>query len=207
MKPGSSTRMATPADTAFRLLDSQELLRRVSDGDEVAREELAVRYRPLLVRFARARLPMHARSRFETEDLVQEAFLRALGRLGTFTPERRGAFLAYLRQIVMNMVRDEVRSAAHRRADAALAEQVEDPRRGPLERAFDRDALDGYERALATLRPDEQEAVVLRLEMDCGYDEVARLTGRHSANSARMLVVRAVARLADAMARFRTQPC
>ena len=48
---------------------------------------------------------------------------------------------------------------------------------------------------------------MLRLEMDCGYDEVARLTGKRSANSARMLVVRAVARLAEAMARFRTQRC
>ena len=199
--------MAQLTEASIRLLNSQELLRRVSSGDTGAREELAVRYRPLLVRFARARLPTHARSRFETEDLVQEAFIRALEHLGSFAPERRGAFLAYLRQIVMNMVRDELRSAAHRRADPALVEQVADPRRGPLDLAFDREALDGYERALATLKPDEQEAVVLRLEMDCGYDEIARLTGRRSANTARMLVVRAVARLAEAMARFRSRAC
>jgi RNA polymerase sigma-70 factor, ECF subfamily len=199
--------MAAPPEPSIRLLDSRELLRRVSDGDAEAREELALRYRPLLVRFARARLPMHARSRFETEDLVQEAFVRAFEHLGSFSPQRRGAFLAYLREIVMNTVRDELRSAAHRRGDPGLAELAVDPRRDPLDTAFDREALDAYQRALATLKPDEQEAVVLRLEMDCGYDEVARLTGRRSANAARMLVVRAVARLAEAMARFRTQSC
>lgn len=199
--------MAPPTELSIRLLNSQELLGRVSAGDAVAREELASRFRPLLSRFAKARLPMHARSRFDTEDLVQEAFLRALEHLGSFSPQGRGAFLAYLRQIVMNMIRDELRSAAHRRADAELIEQIPDPRRGPLETAFNREALEGYEKALATLRPEEQEAVVLRLEMDCGYDEVARLTGKRSANAARMLVVRAVARLADAMVRFRTQRC
>jgi RNA polymerase sigma-70 factor (ECF subfamily) len=199
--------MAPPTEASIRLLNSQELLRRVTAGDAGAREELALRYRPLLVRFARARLPMHARSRFETEDLVQEAFIRALEHLGSFSPQRRGAFLAYLRQIVMNMVRDELRSSAHRRADAGLVEQAEDPRRGPPETAFDREALDGYEAALATLRPEEQEAVVLRLEMDCGYDEIARLTGKRSANTARMLVVRAVQRLAESMARFRSRAC
>jgi RNA polymerase sigma-70 factor (ECF subfamily) len=199
--------MAPATEVSVRLLNSQELLDRVSSGDEIAREEMALRYRPLLARFAKARLPLHARSRFDTEDLVQEAFLRALERLDSFSPERRGAFLAYLRQIVMNMIRDELRSAAHRRAEPGREEQVADPAHGPLEAAFNRQALEGYEQALATLRPEEQEAVVLRLEMDCGYDEVARLTGKRSANTARMLVVRAVARLAEAMARFRTQQC
>ena len=50
----------------------------------------------------------------DTDDLVQVAVLRALNKVGRFEPHREGAFLAYLRRILLNAVRDEIRRVARR---------------------------------------------------------------------------------------------
>ena len=77
------------------------LLRRVrsSDGDErqAARDRLMARFLPRLRRWARGRLPHTARSRAETDDLVQLTLLRALRNVDEFENRGDGAFLAYLR--------------------------------------------------------------------------------------------------------------
>src|SRR5215471_13150202 len=84
------------------------LLEKVRSGDSVARERLFARVLPALTRWAHQRLPSGMRDLSETEDLVQLSVMRALGRLESFQAEREGAFLAYLRQILKNLVKDEM---------------------------------------------------------------------------------------------------
>ena len=56
-----------------------------------------------------------------------------------------------------------------------------------------------YEKALARLSPEDQEAVVARVEMAGTYQELAEVLGKPSADAARMAVGRALVRLAKEM--------
>jgi RNA polymerase sigma-70 factor (ECF subfamily) len=112
---------------------------------------------------------------------------------------QEGALQAYLRQAVVNRIRDEFRRAGRKSAPAPLNGQMPDGDASPLEMAIGREALDRYERALARLRPEDRAAIVARVEMDCTNDEIAEALGKPSANAARMAVERALVRLADEM--------
>jgi RNA polymerase sigma-70 factor (ECF subfamily) len=86
-------------------------------------------------------------------------------------------------------------------APAELDENESDRSASPLEEAIGREAVDRYEAALARLRPEEREAIVARVEMDCSYQEVAQALDKPSADAARMAVSRALLRLAEEMNR------
>lgn len=175
------------------------LLEKVRSGDGTARERLLARCLPILKRWAHGRLPSYARDLAETDDLVQITLLRALDHLSEFEPRREGAFMAYLRQILLNQIRDEIRKA--RRLPEAGPADAEIPQDGPspLERAMGRDLLDTYEAALARLPVTQREATVLRLEMGYTHQEVADALELPSANAARMLVARALVTLSEVM--------
>lgn len=175
------------------------LLQRVRDGDAAARERLVARHLPLLRSWAHRRLPPGARALADTDDLVQVTFLRALNHVGKFEPRHEGAFLAYLRQILLNAIRDEIRRAGRRGPSEELDEGVPDPRPSPLESALGREALERYDQAFAKLGAEQQEAVFMRVEMGFTYEQIAESLGKNSANTARMAVSRALARLALAM--------
>jgi RNA polymerase sigma-70 factor (ECF subfamily) len=73
------------------------------------------------------------------------------------------------------------------------------PDASPLEEAIGRDAIERYERALATLRPEEREAIIGRVEMGYSYEDLAEALGRPSAEAARKAAQRALVRLAREM--------
>jgi RNA polymerase sigma factor (sigma-70 family) len=175
------------------------LLTRVRGGDRAARDDLARRYLATLLRWGHGRLPPHARDLSETQDLVQVTLLKALDRVGEFEPRREGAFLAYLRTILLNEVRGEIRRVARRPGRVPLDDQLPGPNLPPAEQAVGHEALQAYERALESLGEEEREGVILRLEMGFTHQQVAEALGKPSADAARMLVARAVVRLAEAM--------
>ncbi len=181
-------------------LDSTaELLARVREGDERALERLVAIYRPLLCRWAHGRLPAGARGLADTEDIVQVTLVRVLNQMDGFEARRPGAFLAYLRRACLNNLRNEIRSASRRPAGNATLPELPDPGPSPLEEAIGRRAVEAYEAALEHLTEEQRAAVVLRIEMGCKHQEVAELLGSPSANAARMLVCRGLARLAELM--------
>lgn len=182
-------------------VSSRELLESARAGDRRALDRLCARYLPRLRRWARGRLPPWARDRFDTDDLVQETLVRSLGHFESFEVRGEGAFQAYLRQALLNGVRDEVRRAAHRPAAPELAPEQVDPSPSPLEEVLGRDAVRRYEAALAGLREEDRAAVVARIEMGCSYAEVAEALGKSSPDAARMAVGRALVRLAEALGR------
>lgn len=180
---------------------SLALVRRAHDGDLAAQNELCARYLPRLQRWAHGRLPAWARGSLDTHDLVQDTFIHVLRRIDQFEPRHEGAFHGYLRQALLNRVRDEIRSA-HRRGPA---EALDTARPGsepsPLEEAIGQEALERYEAALARLKPDDRDALILRIEMRYPYAEVATALGKPSVAAAQMAVSRALVRLAEEMAR------
>ena len=186
---------ATPAEVE----STATLLARVRAGDRVAREHLVRRYLATLLRWGHRRLPSHARDLSDTQDLVQTTLLKALDHVGDFEPRREGAFLAYLRTILLNEVRGEIRRIARRPLRVPLSDDLAAQRPSPVEEAIGRAAIDAYEKALNGLSAEEREGVILRIEMGFTHQQVADALGRSSADAARMLVARAMVRLAEAM--------
>ena len=135
----------------------------------------------------------------DTDDLVQVAVMRALNKVGRFEPRREGAFLAYLRRILLNAVRDEIRRVARRPGTEDMSEDLADGAPPAVEQAIGREAMQAYEAALAELNDAQQEAVILRVEFGYTFSEIAEATGSPSANAARMTVARALVRLGEAM--------
>jgi RNA polymerase sigma-70 factor (ECF subfamily) len=144
-------------------------------------------------------LPACARDLEDTDDLVQLAMLRALERVGSFEPEHPGAFLAYLRTILTNAIRDRVRSSRRRGVEERVTDDLAAQEASPLESAIGAQAIEAYEEALAELTEQQRAALMLRLELGFGWAEVADAVGSPSADAARMLVTRGVARLAERM--------
>jgi len=180
-------------------LDSTTLLRQAKAGDPLARNLLVKKHLPALRRWAHGRLPHSARDLIDTDDLVQVTMIRALDHLGSFEPRHAGAFLAYLRQILLNQIRDEIRRVSRRPDRDGLSEDIVDTGLSPLDETVGREARRRYEKALLKLAPEQREAVVLRLELGFTYAEMAEALERPTANAARLLVTRALVRLAKEM--------
>jgi RNA polymerase sigma factor (sigma-70 family) len=175
------------------------LLSRVRAGDEDARERLVVRYLALLTRWAHGRVPPRARRLADTDDLVQTTLLRALNGVQHFEPRREGAFLAYLRKILLNQLRTAVQRVDAGPALQSLPEGLEGARPSPLEEAIGAEAMESYDAVLASLTEDQRQAVVLRIELGLTFQQVAEATESPSADAARMLVARGLAHLSERM--------
>jgi len=175
------------------------LLDRIRAGDLDARERLLRRYLPVLNTWVHGRLPRGARGMADTADIVQVTLYRALNRLEEFEHRHEGAFFAYLRQIVLNALREEIRRSVRRPSAPETADEQADHAASVVEQAMGREMLACYERALFRLTDEQREAVVLRLECGLSYPEIAQAMGKPSPNAARMLVVRALVPLAEAM--------
>lgn len=175
---------------------TMRLLARARGGDDRARDQLFARFLPILTRWAHRRLPMGGRGLAETDDLVQVTLLRALRHVSTFEARREGAFLAYLRTILMNSVREELRRSRSLARRIERAELPREPVSSELERLIGRERLAAYERGLLSLSEEQREAVLLRLEFGLSHQEIAEALGKPSANAARMTVARALTALA-----------
>jgi len=179
------------------------LWRRAQAGDRQALDDLLARYLPRLQRWASGRLPIGIRTMNDTGDIVQEAVINALRNFNGIELRTEGAFLAYLRQSVNNRIIDQYRRHVRHPKRGELPEDAAAPGSTPLEAAIGAEAHERYERALASLRDGDREAIVLRMEFDLGYDEIALQLGKPTAAAARMAVVRAIGRLTEAMRRAR----
>ena len=125
--------------------------------------------------------------------------VKAVRNIGRADLAGDGALQAYLRQAVNNRMTDAFRGAGRRPADEALASDLPAREPSPLEQAIGAEALQRYEQALGRLKAEDREAIILRIELCYDYGEIAQMTGKSSAASARMAVSRALARLSREM--------
>lgn len=177
------------------------LIDRARSGDHDAVERLFTRHLRPLQRWASGRLPHWARDLADTDDLVQEALLQTFRRLEAFEPRGVGALQAYLRQAILNRIRDELRRKG-RQPEATDLDGLEfDPAQSPLEEAIGHETLERYEYALARLTPHDREAVIARVEMGYSYEELADALGKPTPDAARKAAQRALVRLVKEMKR------
>jgi RNA polymerase sigma-70 factor (ECF subfamily) len=200
LSPSGESSSDSTAANRVEAQSSIELVRRARTGDTAAENELCVRYLPRLQRWAHGRLPAWARGALDTHDLVQDTFIQVLKRIGDFEPRHEGAFHGYLRQALINRVRDEIRRANRHAPPQPLdpAKAGSDP--SPLEEAIGSETLERYESALQRLRPTDREAIMLRIELNYPYADIATALGKPSIAAAQMAVSRALVRLAEEMA-------
>jgi RNA polymerase sigma factor (sigma-70 family) len=178
------------------LFDSTlHVLERAQGGDEVAAKVLLERALPPVRRWAHGRLPRYARSDADTEDVVQDAFLRTLRRIGHFKHRTVGGLQAYLRRTIVNRVRDLIRASQRHGPVVGLGADERDWTPSPLEAVIMREQLDRFLEALSRLKPADRQVIVWRIELGYTAEEIAAKLGKSKA-AAGMTVSRALARLA-----------
>lgn len=132
-----------------------------------------------------------------SEDIAADAFERVLRSRARFDP-RRSSEKTWIYTIALNLLRDHGR---HQAVAARMAEHSP----APVAARSAADALDDVEdrdvirRALATLAPEEREAIALRYGADLTMPEIAKLT-KERLSTVEGRVYRALRKLRDSAA-------
>jgi RNA polymerase sigma-70 factor, ECF subfamily len=146
------------------------LVRRATEGDLSAFEELVELHRDMVVRVA-ARIV----GTQDAEDVSQDAFLRAFHRLGDFRGD--APFGNWLLRIAHNAALDHL---ARRRPEPVAPETFdaseESTQRPPAERLEVRERIERLERKLHGLSPQHRAVLVLRDAEGLSYEEIASIT-------------------------------
>jgi RNA polymerase sigma factor (sigma-70 family) len=174
-----------------------ELVLKARDGNRGAVQALLQRCLPEVRRWAHGRLPAHARDALDTGDLVQEAALRLLKRVDEFEPRHVGAMQAYLKQSIINRIRDEIRRVGRHPAPGELVDDPPGNAPSPLEMTIQHES---YRNALARLSTRDRELVVARMEAQWSFAQIAERFGIPTADAARMAVNRALKKLSGEFA-------
>lgn len=184
--------------TTANAIASMDLIARAQAGDEDALNDLCAYHLPRLQKWAHNRLPPWARGSLDTDDLVQDTFAHVMRRLRFFEPRHEGAFEGYLRQALLNRVRDQLRWV-QRRPTQTL--EIDYPANGPspMEQAIGGEAHERYRIALQRLRPAARNAIIARVELGLAYKDVARRLRKPTIAAAHVAVSRALVQLAKEM--------
>jgi RNA polymerase sigma-70 factor, ECF subfamily len=188
-------------DPRSALISTLDLVARVRSGDQDALEVVCLRCLKGLRCFAAGRVPPRIKGMLDTQDLVAEALEKGLARLLDLDLGREGALMAYFRQVLKNLIVDKIRAANRAPTTTLLDDQHVDDTLSPLERALDREKVELYEDALQRLKPRDAETIILRVEQQASYNDIAIYMGLPTANAARIAVRRALFRLAHEMSR------
>ena len=108
---------------------------------------------------------------------------------------------AYLREGVVNRIRDEIRKIKRKPARESLGSERTAPEPSPHEEAEASELMESYDAALDRLGASDREAIIARVELKLSYREIAELLDKPSEAAAQMAVRRAVVRLAYEMGR------
>ncbi|MBA2258052.1 MAG: RNA polymerase sigma factor [Acidobacteria bacterium] len=136
------------------------LIERARSGDQDAVDRLFARHVRPLQRWASGRLPKWARDVADTDDLVQETLLQTFKRIGEFEVRGVGALNAYLRQAILNRIREELRRKGRRPESTDLTGEEVETSLSPLEQAIGTETVERYERALSRLRVEERDVII-----------------------------------------------
>ena len=176
--------MPAGAGDTGELLDDRELLVRVQAGDAGAFDALVQRYLPRARILARRLMP----DPDDADDLVQDAFLRALDRIATFDLDR--AFGPWFNRLLINTGIDQRRKQAVRRTDSQDPETFAGPS-SPYRDAERSELRQSLAEAMEKL-PDRQRLIVSLFEIDghsteevAGMLKVSQVTVRWHLHQAR----------------------
>jgi RNA polymerase sigma-70 factor (ECF subfamily) len=173
--PRRGPRSDREADESGNATDSLDLVRRATQGDREAENEICARYLPRLHRWAKGRLPRGARPAMDTGDLVQDVLARAIRAFPDFAPKHEGSFPAFLKTILDNRVTDLGRAGQRRPTPGQLDPNHEIASDGatPYEETVRREEQARFQRVYQRLSPRDQQLLYLRVEAGHRYDTIA----------------------------------
>jgi RNA polymerase sigma-70 factor (ECF subfamily) len=156
-------------------VDDAELVASARAGDQGAFATLVGRYEARIVRLVRGMVPES-----DTEDVTQEAFLKAYRKLGNF--DGRSSFYTWLFRIAANTAMDWRKKERHRR-HAPLPEGDEGEDRvpsleaGPETVTTRRELAARIDAAIEALPDKYHEILVLREIEGLSYEEISKQLG------------------------------
>jgi len=176
---------------------TQILVRNAQEGQRGAFEELAARHRLRIEALIRSRIGPALRETVEVEDLIQETLLRAFESIGRFRWQGDESFFRWLAGIAVRVIlqaarRRRVIPMASAAGEGVAAEQASPSR--TLRRA---ERFDRLEEALARLRPEHRDVILLARVENVPLREIARRWNR-SPNAIAQLLLRALRSLREA---------
>ena len=159
------------------------------DGDARAAPELVRRHAAPLARFLSA---AGAGAGEDVEDLVQETFLRAFRRIGTF--KGVSSFRTWLMTIGSNLLKDSWRRRS-RRPEVSLEERdIVDEAGDPQDKVVAGDIAARIGAFVQTLPRMQRDVFLLRAQQGVEYEEIASALGT-TAGAARVHYHHAIKRL------------
>ncbi len=141
----------------------------------------------------------------DTQDVIQETIIKRPGgtSAGSICVEE-GALQAYLRGALAHRFIDLYRKTAREPIETGLPIQAEDHVPSPFEELIGTRAVQRYGRGARRRCPARiARAIVLRIELGWEYDEIATAMQKNGAAQARVMVSRALDRLAQGMGHVR----
>ena len=189
------------SDEKFR-----SLLSGAKSGDQDSLLELVLCYQASLGQFVAKQMGNHLASTINEDDILQESFVHALNSIEKFQGDKQVAFVAWLKAIAMNRVRDAARKSAAAKRGGEM-NQVFGQTGDAESRAFElmnelsgdgytpsffaarREAVSAINAALIVLPNDQREAIRLHCIEKLTIDETAEKMNR-SRDSVRGLVQR-----------------
>jgi RNA polymerase sigma factor (sigma-70 family) len=201
LNQGTDDRFASGTSRSGDPESTFHLIERARAGDQQALEHLFARHLKPLQRWARGRLPKWARDFADTDDLVQDTLAQTFKRIEHFEPRHVGALQAYLRQAVLNRIRNELRRKGRQPQATDLDGLEVESAESPLEQAIGQEAVERYEGALQRLTAEEREAIIAKVELGYSHEELAEVLGKPTPDAARKTAHRALVRLAEEMKR------
>ena len=185
--------------------ESGDLVRRASQGDGVAKDELLERHLPGLRRYVQARMSLSLRAVESSSDVVQSVCREVLRDFEDFEYRGEGAFRNWLYQAALRKLVDHQRHHHAQKRDArlrtgagptsadfaVLASSV----RSPSGDAILHEEVDALERGFSALEPDDQEILSLIYIEGLSHAQASGRLGCTEVASRKQLS-RALARLA-----------
>jgi len=186
------------------LASSLVLIRQAKKGDKEALNLLLKRYSPRVLQIVRARLGPGLRAKLDSQDILQEAFIRAVKGFDGYEIRGEGKFLYWLSRLVKNAIcdRHDYFRADKRFSgnDLPLTVGLGSADKDPTPSQF-LTFQEGFQRLLCAMDelPEESRESVVHRDMEgLSFAEIGSIMGR-TEDAARMLYVRAKAKLAALM--------
>jgi len=191
-----------------------ELIRRMKGGDREALADLFSRHRDRLGRGIRFRLDSRLQGRLDVEDILQEVYLSAAQRVGSFLGDSSSSFFIWLRLVAGQTLIDlyrrhlgaQARDAAREISMAAgaggpattasMAFQLAADRTSPSQAAIRNEMSTQLEQAIEGMDPIDREILALRHFEELTNSEVAETLGIGQ-KAASIRYIRALGRLKE----------
>jgi RNA polymerase sigma-70 factor (ECF subfamily) len=194
----------------YETRDAARLLDLARAGDGPALGVLLERYRNYLSLLARVQIGRRMQGKLDVADLVQETFLDVHRGISQFRGGSEAQFLAWLRQILVGILANQVRRYfGTKRRDVRLERQLQDDlersssalgaeliaaQSSPSAQASRREQAVLLADAIGELPEDYREVIILRQLEGMSFPQVAESMGR-TEDSVKNLWARALARL------------